>query len=445
MGSVRAVLQEHTRTGHPRLGLPRTDDPNAMVPVADFTAALDAVQRTDGEAALRRLAHDYIRLWARTFRTLVKHLRGRPDRTLDLFCTEVYPFLRGDRRAARVQARTRTSAQVLLAADLPAAYLSGLLEAFVELSGASAKARTIGPETFEVTFHLHPRDAAARTLQWVASLRLPLLMTATMAVLIAASAATAIRYQVPTLSLLLVLAGAVSAQSGANAIHDLRRHDMGPLDVPATGRGWKWFQVLGSYAVAASSLTALVLLGHAWLLLLAAAGLILSFGYAALRNHGLGPALAAVAHGPLVVAGAFWVLVGAPPGTAWFDVLLLGAAPGLLTAAMLYLDDMADRPLDEAGGSRTLAVRLPSRSSLVTYATMLGLGVLSAVIVIARWLRPVDALWLLPSAGIAAALVRDVRRHLDRPRELARSRFVTLALHFLTTLVVITLLLTEIQ
>lgn len=442
-GVVRAVLVDHVLSRRPDAKLHRHMDPNALLAADQFAAALDAVRNADGEAALRSLGHEYVALWARTFRGLVRHLRGRPERSLELFCAEVYPFLRGDRRAARIESMGRSKASVLLADDLPPAYLAGILEAFIGLSGAETHARVAGRERFDVTYHLHPRDATARTIQWVAGLRIPLLITAALGILLGAAAALAIRHQVAWLPALAVLLGGVAAQSGANAVHDLRRRDMGPLDRPRTGRNWKWFQAGGSYAVAATALATLLWLGHVWILGLAGVSLALGIGYAALRNHGLGPFLAVVAHGPLVVAASFLVLLDAAPGTATFDIVLLGAGPGLLTAAMLYLDDIADRPLDEAGGKRTLAVRFPQRRNMVAYAGLLLTGVLAAAMVVARWLRPVDALWLLPSLGIAVALIREVKHHLDDPRALARSRFVTLALHIITTALVATLLLTE--
>lgn len=439
-GSVRAVLLDHLRSSQPGLrGVP-ADDPGMLVPAAEFASQLDQVARTHGEAALRRLAHDYVALWARTFRTLVKHLRGRPERTLQLWCEEVYPFLRGDRRAARLERRGRNEAHVLLADDLPAPYLAGLLEAFVALSGADAHAKAIGRETFTVTYHLHPSDQAARAVHWIAGLRIPLLATAGLAAL-TAIAWTAAAGAFDPLRALIVLVGTVAAQSGANALHDLREKELGPLAAPRTGRAWRWFQAVGSYLVAGGALTFLTVTGHFGLLGFAAAGLLLGVGYALLADHGLGPLIAIIAHGPLILLGTAWAMEPSIVATDWPVLTVTGLAPGLLAATMLSLGDLADRPLDEAAGRRTLAVRLPQTRNVVLLALLALAGAATAAAVIGRITQPPLALWFLPSFGIALALAREVHLSLDDPHGLARARATAMGLHMVTTLLLAALIL----
>lgn len=411
-----------------------------LVPAQDFARHLDELRRTDGDAALRRLAHDYIALWARTFRTLVRHLRGRPERSLQLFCEEVYPFLRGDRRAAQLKRRSRTEAHVLLADDLPAPYLAGLLEAFVALSGAEVSAKPIGPETFEVTHHLHPADQAARAVHWMSGLRIPLLATVAAGVVVAIAAVSAAGSFDPWRSL-IVIVGAVAAQSGANALHDLRRRELGPLAAPATGRPWRWFQAIGSYVVAGASLTYLAITGHWGLLLFAATGLLLGAGYAALAHHGLGPLIGVVAHGPLLVLGGAWALDPSLVQANWITLTIISIGPGLLAATLLTMGNIADRPLDEAAGRRTLAVRLPQRRNLIFLGGLALGGVLVSAGAATLSLPWAQGLWFLPSAAIALALVREVSHTMDDPHGLARARMTTILLHGVTTLMLAALLL----
>ena len=149
-GQVRAILGRHAGASLPG----GASDPTLLVPASVLRRRLEGLP----DAEQRRLAHDYVALWRRTFRTLANHLRGRPGRALALFAEEVYPFLRGDRRAARVERRAAREARVLLADDLPAPYLCGLLEGFVGLSGASVVARADGAGAFTVAFRVAAAD-----------------------------------------------------------------------------------------------------------------------------------------------------------------------------------------------------------------------------------------------------------------------------------------------
>ncbi len=440
-GTVRAVLQDHVRSqGANSHG---SDDPSAVIPAADLRRHLEEVRQRDGDAAVRRLAHDYVRLWARTFRTLVKHLRGRPERTLSLWCQEVYPFLRGDRRAARIEHRSRTEAHVSLADDLPAPYLAGLLEAFVALSGATTTARSVGRETFSVTYHIHPSDQAARAVHWIAGLRIPLLATAGLAAWTAVAWAMSLGIATPLVAL-VVIAGTIAAQSGANAVRDLRERELGPLSTPRTGPAWRWFQAIGSYTVAAAALTYLVSQSSISLLAFAGAGLVLGTGYAMFSDHGFGPAIAALAQGPLIVLGAAWAFSPSLAAEQFAMLAVAGLGPGLLAATMLFVGDLSDRPIDEAGGRRTLAVRLPHRRNVLVLATMSLVGVAIAAGIIAAAQGWMQALWFLPSAGIALALAREVHRTLDDPHGMARARGTAMALHFLTTLLLSLLLIQKV-
>src|SRR5205823_4731692 len=144
--------------------------------------------------------------------------------------------------------------------------------------------------------------------------------------------------------------------------------------------------------------------------------------------QGYGPLLAGITYGPLMAAGAFAAV--APAGLA----PLLRAGPllamlplGAFAAALLYLDDLADRPLDEAGGQRTLLVRLPRRIHLAGYALLLAGGAGTLLLALNR-LAPAAQPLAVALALPAAALCVQVRRHLDDPHRLGPARLGTLAL-----------------
>jgi 1,4-dihydroxy-2-naphthoate octaprenyltransferase len=418
-GQVRAILGRHA---NPSLA---ATDPTLLVPAGVLRRSVEGLP----PAEQRRLALDYAALWRRTFRTLARHLRGRPERALALFAEEVYPFLRGDRRAARVERAGARGARVLLADDLPAAYLCGLLEGFVGLSGAEAVARADGAGAFTVTFRVAAADRAARLAQQLAALRLPLLACALLAALIGVGVAgsAASDQPLPLVSILAVLAGTLGAQAGANALHSLRRAGGANPLRPAPSRALMGGVAAAGYLVA---LAALVLLGLerpgvAFALgALGALGLALGLAYARVRAGGLGPAVAGLTYGVLVPAGAAFAL-----GGPWLQAVLVSLPLGLLAAALLLVDNLADRPLDEAGGQRTLAVRLPARTAVWAYA-LLAVG---AVVLLPPALARPLTVDLAPPPAVALAipaalLVVQVRRHADDPPALGAARLGTLAL-----------------
>lgn len=420
-GQVRAVLLQHLQ------GRPATpaQDPAGFVPAPTLETALDAMS----PAEQRGRGHDYVRLWARTFPTLVRQLRGRPEEALRLWCQEVYPYLRGERRAARIEAQDLGTAKILLADDLPPAYLAGLVEAFVGLSRADAEARPLGDQTFQVTFRVHPSDRLAWGIRAVAELRIPLLLTAALAAVFGiALAGGGTAWWDGPLALLAVL----GAQAAANALQDLRSRAGNPLRVREP-RLWHWLVLGGGYTVAAAATAYFVLLGRWGVLAFAAAGLLLSLAYPPIRDRGLGPVFAGISHGPLIVAGTLYALTGDLAGHDPLTVLLLSLPLAALTAAILYTDDLADRPLDEASGKRTLAVRIPQGRHLFAYAVLLGLGIATALAVAATVTRVGAALVALVALPTAWILLRSVQHHLDDPRHLAGARLGTIALHTLTT------------
>lgn len=425
---MRAILGRHAQPD----AAGRAGDPTLLVPAGTLRRALEPL----AGPAQRALAHDYVRLWARTFRTLARHLRGRPERALALFAEEVYPFLRGDRRAARVERLGAHEARVLLPADLPAEYHAGLLEAFVGLSGARAVARPeggAGSEAFAVAFRVAPGDRLARAAQSLAALRVPLLLCAVLsaAVGVAFGAAAAGEADLPLAG--AVVLGVLAAQAGANALHDLRRPAAGPFHPVRLGRPALRAIAAGAYAAAAACGALAVAASGPLLLAFVAAGLALGLLYARVRGQGLGPAVAGLTFGALVPAGAAYAM----DGDLASSLVAAGlAAPlGLMAAALLLLDNMADRPLDEAGGQRTLAVRLGGAHQATAFAGLVACAL--------AWLAATSWPWFSPFPMAAAALLAlpagwlavRVARNADDPRALGAARLAALLLLLAVALV----------
>jgi 1,4-dihydroxy-2-naphthoate octaprenyltransferase len=438
-GQVRAILGRHAQRGQGTAVASRPSDPTLLVPASLLRGALAALDAT----GQRALAHDYVHLWARTFRTLARHLRGRPERAITLFAEEVYPFLRGDRRAARVARLASREARVLLADDLPEPYLCGLLEGFVGLSGAKAIARPEGGGSFTVSFRVAAAERAARLAQQLATLRLPLLASAALAALTGIGLVVAF---VPEVAIdparaALVVAGAVSAQAGASALVDLAsRRPGGPLRATLPSRTALLAQaaLASLLAVAAGVLLAVE---TPVVLLFAGAGLLAGLLLPRIVGRGFGPFAALLLYGPLIGLGAFHAFdVGALH--AQHAVWGLATLPlAFCAAALLFLNDLADRPLDEAGGRRTLAVTLPRRRQALFYAALLAGALVSLVATAALGGWPQLALGAAVLGVPAAVLGLRVARELDDPHGLAPARLGTVAfLLAVGTLLVLTLL-----
>lgn len=436
-GQVRAILGRHAqaRAAGATAPLETMADPNALV----APHVLEADLRALPPDAQRALAADYVALWARTFRTLVTHLRGRPERALALFADEVYPFLRGDRLAARVERTGAHRARLTLAGGLPDGYLAGLVESFTRLSGAAAQCHTVAPGQFDVTYRVAPADRLARFVQLAASLRLGLVLAA----LLAAATGIALagtQAEVPAMRVAIVLGGVAAAQLAANALHALRHdHPAGPLAPLRPGRPALVVQLTLAAAAAGLAAAYLAWTGTPLVLLFAAAGVAVGLLYAPLRDRGLGPVLTTILYGPLIAEGALHAFDAAAHHAQHVALLPWTLVPGALAAAALYVDDLAEAPLDEAGGKRTLAVRLPRRRQAGAYAFMVGVALLPlAAATFQPWSperQPMPlilaAVALLAAAGIALAL--RVRTTLDNPRSLAPARLGTQVLHVAAT------------
>ncbi len=345
-------------------------------------------------------------LWARTFKTLTRHLRGRPDRALGVFAEEIYPFLRGRRLAARIEAGPPT--RLIIDEDLPGEYVAGLVEGLLELTGAQPHIEVAGP-TLVVRYRMHRADQIARIIHQAAQLRIPLLATSGAAASVGLAIAGA-----PWLLWAVILSGTMAAQSGANAIHDLWRP--GPRNVlgaPRLGKRWLWFQAAGSYTLAAAALSWLIQ-SRPGVLAFAAAGVAFGAAYSQLRDLGWGPAIAAVTHGPLIVWGAAYA-AGASWGPQWAFAL----PTGLFAAAMIYLDDLIDRPLDEASGNRTLVVRLTPRARLLGHQALMAAGAglsLGLGAAMGRWSLAMG------TALLATWTMVEVRQNADDPRGMTTAR-----------------------
>jgi 1,4-dihydroxy-2-naphthoate polyprenyltransferase len=95
--------------------------------------------------------------------------------------------------------------------------------------------------------------------------------------------------------------------------------------------------------------------------------------------HGLGELFVSINMGPIMVAGAYWVIAGQPS----LGALLVSIPVGLMVASILYFQSLPDMKTDEAAGKRTLAVRLGKKGAffvLILWLVFIYLAIIALVI-----------------------------------------------------------------
>jgi 1,4-dihydroxy-2-naphthoate octaprenyltransferase len=163
---------------------------------------------------------------------------------------------------------------------------------------------------------------------------------------------------------------------------------------------------IAAFAVACALGLALVFVGGLPILAIGASGVVMGVLYTGgprpLGYLGLGDVLVFVYFGPAAVFGTHLLLTGQPSAlaAAW------GVVPGLLSVAILVVNNLRDRHTDIVANKRTLAVRLGARVARAQYATCVVLAVVVAVALGAAWAEgPVDA-HLAPVLALPVALAR---------------------------------------
>ena len=101
-----------------------------------------------------------------------------------------------------------------------------------------------------------------------------------------------------------------------------------------------------------------------------ACGVLYTAGPYALGYLGLGDLFVLVFFGPVAVGGTYYLLLDSING----PVLVAGLAPGLISCAILAVNNYRDRHTDRTSGKRTLVVRWGERFGRLEYASALLVG-----------------------------------------------------------------------
>jgi 1,4-dihydroxy-2-naphthoate octaprenyltransferase len=186
-------------------------------------------------------------------------------------------------------------------------------------------------------------------------------------------------------SFALALAGALAIQVGTNLFNDYAdfvkgadtEHRKGPLRVTQAGLlrpGSVLAGAIVTFIVATACGIYLIWRGGWPILAIGAASIVCGILYTAgprpLGYVGLADLFVLLFFGPIAVAGTYWVQAL----TMNRLVIVAGLAPGLLSVALLTINNLRDIDEDAVVGKRTLAVRFGSRFARWEYVVTLTLG-----------------------------------------------------------------------
>ncbi len=126
-----------------------------------------------------------------------------------------------------------------------------------------------------------------------------------------------------------------------------------------------------------------------------------------LSYRGLGELAVALAYGPLVVNGTYFVQAG----HLYAPLLHASIALGLLVAAFLWINEFPDARADRAAGKRTLVVRLGPEWASTAYLSLLTSGYLWLLLTMVYYPQAQGLGWgllgLVPAALSARGLLRS--------------------------------------
>lgn len=146
-------------------------------------------------------------------------------------------------------------------------------------------------------------------------------------------------------------------------------------------------------------------------------------------RKGLGELLIGLNFGPLIVAGTSFVLTGQ---LSWMD-FFAGLPIGLLTTAILWINEFPDAPSDAATGKNHLVVVLGRANARWGYLALLAAAFGLVIFGVVAGVFPPGALLILGGLPLAVLATWVMIRHYD-DRALVRANVATIQLHVLAGL-----------
>lgn len=428
----------------------RKMDPDEDCPMEPLNQAVLFIDRILGKndgALIEEITIASVDGWANMFRNLVKQLQGRPQKMMEIFCTEVHPYFLNDPGASEIVESDEDHFVLKMDNGLLEGFKTGLVRGFVDIVGADAKVKQHG-DHYNVTWTVREdTPVPSRWARFVNATRMPFLTASVIPVLVG----TAIAWREGALNLmtfLLTFFGAALFHIGANVMNDYFDHRSGADEAnltptPFSGgsrliqRGLFTAQQTFSLALVTYVLGGLMGLGLILLvgwqvLLFGLAGFLAGYLYTAppfrLVHHGMGELIVGLGFGPIIVLGAYWVQTQ----RLSLEAVLASIPIGLLVAAILYINEVPDRYWDDKAGKRTLVVRLPQAAILPGYLVIIGTAYLIIITAVAfGWLAPASLI-ALATIPMAWSAYRTLRRHAAFPYRLIPANATTIFIHLLS-------------
>jgi len=296
-------------------------------------------------------------------------------------------------------------------------------------------------------------STATRIFTGLVITRAPFLTASFVPILIGAAwaAARGLVQPFPWALFALVLAGGVSLQVAANTFNDYFDWTSGtdPANnnyfMPYSGgsrslelgliseRGLLRLAWISLGVAVVSGLALLVVRGPA-LLLFGLFGAFSAYYYTApplrlVARNGLGELLIGLNFGPLMVAGTSFALTGQ---LSWVD-FLAGVPIGLLTIAILWINEFPDAESDASTGKNHLVVTLGKQRARWGYLGLLAVAFGLVIFGVGKGIFPLGALLMLGGLPLAISATRVLFRHYA-DRSLVKANQTTIQLHILSGL-----------
>lgn len=433
----------------------RKMDSDEDTPMGSFNEAVLYIDRelgTGDGSTVQEITVASVESYANIYRNLVAQLQGRPQKMMEIFCTEVHPYFLNDPTASGIVESAEDHFVLRLDNGLPEGFKIGLIEGFCDIVGADSAIEKRDGE-YHVSWTVRTETPEpSRWALFVNATRLPFLTATAVPVLIG----TAVAWLDGQLNLGLfglTLLGAALFHLGTNVMNDYFDHTSGADEANLTPTPFSGgSRLIQRGLIEASSLRrlawgfylagtvvglALVALRGVELLWFGVAGFLLGYLYTAppirLAHRGLGEIAVGLGFGPVIMLGSYWV-----QAQQWSTEALVASIPvGLLIAAVLYINEIPDRYWDEKAGKRTLITRMTADATVTGYAVLMGAAYLAIVIGVALRALPIATLLGLLTIPMAWGSYRTLRRHHAYPYRLIPANATTVFAHFYTGLLMV--------
>jgi 2-carboxy-1,4-naphthoquinone phytyltransferase len=145
-----------------------------------------------------------------------------------------------------------------------------------------------------------------------------------------------------------------------------------------------------------------------------------------LGYKGLGEFLCFFAYGPLALSAVYYSQTKGWSAT----VLCTSVFLGVITSIILFCSHFHQVEDDIAAGKRSPVVRLGTKRGAALLPWLCGIAYGSVVLFVTLGFMPVGALLVLGSLPFAVKLCRFVGQYHDQPQRVNNCKFIAVALHF---------------